>query len=56
MSTNQVKSDVLRRKQKIRFSAEVIPALKPTAPPVVKAPPSKLKKPFPIPVKSIPVM
>lgn len=56
MSTNPVKADVLRRKQKIRFSAVVIPVLKPTTPAVVKAPPSKLKKPFPIPVKSIPVM
>ncbi len=56
MSMNQVKADVLRRNKKIRFSSEVIPVQKPTTPPVVEAPPFKVKKPFPIPVKSIAVM
>lgn len=56
MSMNQAKADVLRRNKKIRFSSEIIPVQKPTTPPVVKAPPFKVKKPFPIPVKSIPIM
>lgn len=56
MSMNQVKADVLRRNKKIRFSSEVIPVKKPATPPVVEAPPFKVKKPFPVPVKGIPIM
>ena len=56
MSTPPMKVDVLRRNQKIRFAAEAIPALKPTGPVVVKTTPILPRKPFPIPVKGVPVM
>lgn len=56
MSAPPIKADLLRRNQKIRFAAEAIPPLKPTGPVVVKTTPSLPKKPFPIPVKGVPVM